>query len=331
MMGPKVTIAALALASGACVQTANSLNARDPASLDQARAVSAGLSVTPRRLQLVDVPTPTGQARSLFNGLDLKDWDSWLGYPDPAVTYRGDPGASPLGTSRDRAGDFAVRMIDGAPAIWIKGETWGSLVHREDLRNYHLRVEFKWGGKTFAPRSSLPMNNGLLYHTHGNPGAVFGTWSPSMEFEIMRGSTGMVVPVGKEVRGRTTVAYDRGLIEPHLRFQLDGREVDMVNATPTWNVEAARDAELPVGQWNTLDLYVVGDRALHVVNGVPVAQVWDMATLAPDGSRVPLTHGRIQLQSEGAETWFRNITIEPIATLPRIVVGEPVGAKASGG
>lgn len=318
-MGPNVTIVALALACGACAQTPESARAPDATSHGRARAVSAGLLATPQQLRLVDVPLPTGPARSLFNGRDLSDWDSWLGYPDPAVTYRDDPGISPLGTSRDRAGDFAVRMIDGAPAIWIKGETWGSLVHREDLRDYHLRLEFKWGEKTYAPRESLPRNNGLLYHTHGEPGTVFGTWSPSMEFEIMRGSTGMLVAVGGKVRGRTTVAYDANLIEPHLRFQLGGQEVDLVNGTPTWNVEAARDVELPVGQWNTLDLYVVGDRAVHVVNGVPVAQVRDMGIMAQDGSRRPLTHGRIQLQSEGAETWFRNITVEPIASIPRIV------------
>ncbi|WP_260480920.1 DUF1080 domain-containing protein [Sphingomonas sp. J315] len=152
-------------------------------------------------LRLADVPKPTGPARSLFNGRDLDDWDSWLGYSDPAITYRDTPGISPIGTSRDRSGDFAVRMIDGATAIWIKGETWGSLVHREDLRDYHLRLEFKWGDKTYAPRETLPQNNGLLYHTHGEPGEVFGTWSPSMEFEIMRGSTGMLVTVGRNVRG----------------------------------------------------------------------------------------------------------------------------------
>lgn len=318
-MGSKAPIVALALLCGACAQTPAPASAPDMTSLDRARAVSADRAATPQSLRLVDLPTPTGPARSLFNGRDLRDWDSWLGYPDPAVTYRDDPGQSPIGTGRDRSGDFAVRMIDGAPAIWIKGETWGSLVHREDLRDYHLRLEFKWGEKTYAPRETLPQNNGLLYHTHGEPGAVFGTWSPAMEFEIMRGSTGMLVAVGKDVRGHTTVAHDASLIAPHLRFQVGGQEVDMVNGTPTWNVEAARDAERPVGQWNTLDLYVLGDRAVHVVNGVPVAQVRDMAVVAPDGTRRPLTHGRIQLQSEGAETWFRNITIAPIASIPRIV------------
>ena len=290
-----------------------------PSTTEQARAVAGEPPAAPQRLRLVDVPRPSGPRTSLFNGRDLADWDGWLGYPDPAVTYRDDPGVQPIGAGRPMTGDFAVRTVDGAPAIWIKGETWGSLVHRADLRDYHLRLEFKWGAKTYAPRATQPRNNGLLYHTHGDPGAVFGTWSPSVEFEIMRGSTGMIVTVGKDVRGRTTVSYDPKLIEPHLRFRLGGREVDMVNRTPTWNVEAATDAERPTGQWNTLDLYVVGDRAVHVVNGVPVAQVKDLATIAPDGTRQRLDHGRIQLQSEGAETWFRDITVEPITALPRIV------------
>lgn len=288
-------------------------------STDQAHAIAGDASVAPQRLRLVDVPQATGSRRALFDGRDLADWDGWLGYADPAVTYRDDPGGTPIGRSRDLKGDFAVRTIDSKPAIWVKGETWGSLVHRADLRDYHLRLEIRWGAKTYPPRLTEARNNGLLYHTHGAPGAVFGTWSPSIEFEIMRASTGMVVTVGKDVRARTTVGYDPTLIAPHLRYRVGGREVDMVNRTPTWNVEAARNAERAVGRWNVLDLYVVGDRAVHVVNGVPVAAVKDLATIEPDGSRRPLTHGRIQLQSEGAETWFRNITVEPIATLPRIV------------
>ncbi|WBH15525.1 3-keto-disaccharide hydrolase [Sphingomonas radiodurans] len=313
------TIVGAALMCGLATQALTAQERPAPASTELARAVAGDPPATPQRLRLVDRPRATGPARDLFNGRDLSDWEGWLGYPDPAVTYRDDPGSSAIGTARRIEEHFAVRTVDGAPALWIKGETWGSLVHRADLRDYHLRLEFKWGAKTYAPRETQAQNNGLLYHTHGQPGAVFGTWSPSVEFEIMRGSTGMIVTVGKDVRARTTVAYDPGLIEPHLRYRLGGREVDMINRTPTWNVEAGVDAERPVGQWNTLDLYVVGDRAVHVVNGVPVATVKDLAVIAPDGSRQALTHGRIQLQSEGAETWFRNITVEPIKALPRIV------------
>ncbi|UYY59244.1 DUF1080 domain-containing protein [Sphingomonas sp. S2-65] len=295
------------------------LSALAQTSTEQARTIGGEPSRAVQRLALVDLPRRAGPVKELFDGHDLGEWDAWLGYPDPVVTYKNDPVNKPIGTSRATSGDFAVREVDGAPAIWIKGETWGSLVHRADLRDYHLRLQFKWGAKTWAPRESQPRNNGLLYHTHGAPGEVFGTWRPSMEFEIMKGSTGMVVTVGRQVRAQTTAGFDPTLIAPHLRFRLNGRPVEMVNGTATWNVEAATDAERPVGEWNTLDLYVLGDRAVHVVNGIPVAQVWGLATIASDGSRQPLTHGHIQLQSEGAETWFRNITVEPIRSLPRVV------------
>lgn len=288
-------------------------------SKEQARAIAGDAVAASQRLELVDLPKPTGKAVALFDGRSLNGWTAWLGYADPSVTYQANPPTKPVGISRSTAGDFAVRSVDGAPALWVKGQTWGSLVHKADLRDYHLRLQFKWGPKTWAPREKLPRNNGLLYHTHGVPGEVFGTWQPSAEFEIMTGSTGMIVAVGGKLRGHTDVAFDPSIIAPHLRFRLGGREVDIVNGTPTWNVEAATDAERPVGQWNTLDLYVVGDRAVHVVNGVPVAEVRDLATIGADGVRRPLTHGRIQLQSEGAETWFRQITVEPIRTLPRIV------------
>lgn len=286
----------------------------------QARSIAGPQSATTQLLVLAELPAPTGKAIQLFDGRTLRDWRPWLGYPDPGVTYRPSPGATAIGTSRDTSGDFAVRQIDGGAAIWVKGKTWGSLVHQADLRDYHLRLEYKWGEKTWAPRETAPQNNGLLYHTHGAPGEVFGTWRPSVEFEIMRGSTGMVVTVGRQVRARTSVAFDSTLIAPHLRFRAGGRPIDMINGTSTWNVEAASDAERPVGQWNTLDLYVLGDRAVHVVNGVPVAEIHGIATIMPDGSRRPLANGHIQLQSEGAETWFRNITAEPIQALPKVIV-----------
>ena len=289
-------------------------------SAEQARAIAGEPAPTPQRLTLVDVPRPMGKATQLFDGRSLTGWTAWLGYADPAITYRATAAEKPIGISRSTSGDFAVRQVDGGPAIWVNGRTWGSLVYRADLANYHLRLQYKWGKRTWAPRESQPPNNGLLYHTHGRPGDVFGTWRPSVEFEIMKGSTGMIVMVGTKTRAHADVSFDPSLIAPHLRFGAGGRTVDMINGTPTWNVEAATDAERPTGEWNTLDLYVLGDRAVHVVNGVPVAEVRDLATIAADGSRRPLTHGQIQLQSEGAETWFRNITVEPIRSLPRIVV-----------
>jgi len=265
-------------------------------------------------LKLADVPKPAGPVTSLFNGRDLKDWDAWLGYADPALTYTR-PAVAPLGATARSAEIFKVVVEDGRPALYVNGKTWGSLVRKGDFRNYHLRLQYKWGPGRWAPRETQAPNNGLLYHSHGVPGAVWGTWSQAVEFEIMTGSIGMVVPVGEAISATTTVVDDPALIPPKLRFAPGGRDKTVKGGTADWNIEAYSDAEKPTGQWNTLDLYVLGDRAVHVVNGVPVLEVRD---LKADGA--PLTHGAIQLQSEGAETFFRDITLEPITRLPRVVV-----------
>ena len=276
-------------------------------------AATPALAAPAQTLVLTDVPKATGPAVSLFNGQDLKDWDAWLGYADPALTYKR-PAIAPIGATAKSAEIFQVKVEDGRPALYVNGKTWGSLVHKGDFQNYHLRLQYKWGKGRWPPRETQAPNNGLLYHSHGAPGVVWGTWSQAVEFEIMTGSIGMVVPVGEAISATTTVVDDPGLIPPKLRYAPSGREQVAKGGTPNWNVEAYGDAEKPAGEWNTLDLYVMGDRAVHVVNGVPVLEVHD---LKADGQ--PLTHGAIQLQSEGAETFFRDITLEPITSLPKVV------------
>lgn len=278
-----------------------------------ALAVAAPALAAPRAtLALTEIPKPTGPASVLFNGQDLKDWDAWLGYADPALTYKRPP-IAPIGATAQSAEIFKVVVEDGRPALYVNGKTWGSLVHKGDFQNYHLRLQYKWGKGRWFPRETEAPNNGLLYHSHGAPGVVWGTWSQAVEFEIMLGSTGMVVPVGEAISAATTVVDDPTLIDPKLRFAPGGRAKMVQGGTADWNVEASSDAEKPAGEWNTLDLYVLGDRAVHVVNGVPVMAVRDLKA-----SGRPLTHGAIQLQSEGAEAFFRDIVLEPISTLPKL-------------
>lgn len=277
-----------------------------------ALAASPALAAPSKPLTLADVPKAAGPAVTLFNGKDLKDWDAWLGYADPALTYKRPP-VAPLGVGAQSADIFKVVVEDGRPALYVNGRTWGSLVRRGDFHDYHLRLQYKWGKGRWAPRETQAPNNGLLYHSHGAPGAVWGTWSQAVEFEIMTGSIGMVVPVGEAIGATTDAVDDPALIPPKLRFTPGGRVQTVQGGTANWNVEAYSDAEKPAGEWNTLDLYVLGDRAVHVVNGVPVLEVRD---LKADGR--PLTHGAIQLQSEGAETFFRDIVIEPITSLPKV-------------
>ncbi|OJU09813.1 MAG: hypothetical protein BGN86_10720 [Caulobacterales bacterium 68-7] len=294
--------------AAACIGTASSQTDQ------RAAIIAADPPFTPQNLVLGAPPRAVGPQVALFNGRDLNDWEGWLGYADPAKTYRNPPEA-PLG----RAGAdemFKVVTEDGQPALYVNGKTWGALVHKGDYRNYHLRLDYKWGPGRWPPRVNLPPNNGLLYHSYGDQGASTGTWMYAVEFEIMQGSTGMVVRVGEGTRPHTTVGHDAAVAYPQRRFMLGGRDIEVVS--PAWNVQHARDAERPAGEWNTLDLYVLGDKAIHVVNGQPVMMVHGIETVDAAGKRTPLTHGRIQLQSEGAETYFRNIVLEPIDRLPTV-------------
>jgi hypothetical protein len=194
------------------------------------------------------------------------------------------------------------------------GRYWGSLATIEDFADYHLSLEYRWG----PARDGEARNNGVVYFSHGSPGAVFGTWMTGMEFQLEHGSNGMAIPMGNRVRTHVTIAQDKSVRYPYRVFRLGGRDIDLANGNPAYSVEHANDAEKPVGGWNRIDLYVVGDHAVQVVNGVPVMELRDIAEIDAGGNRVRLTHGRIQLQAEGAVTYFRNIRVEPIRALPRI-------------
>jgi hypothetical protein len=131
---------------------------------------------------------------------------------------------------------------------------------------------------------------------------------------------GKFVPVGRGLSARTTLGRNPDLFDQRRRFMIGGREVD-VTGLVSWFAQNATDQEKPVGNWNSLDLYVLGDRAIHVVNGVPVLAAWSICDVEHVLGRCePLTHGRIQLQAEGSEVFFRRITVEPIKSLPRLTV-----------
>jgi hypothetical protein len=63
-----------------------------------AEALIRGIPIaTPQALILTDLPVAQGPRISLFNGVDLNEWDGWLGYPDPAETHRNSHSADPIG------------------------------------------------------------------------------------------------------------------------------------------------------------------------------------------------------------------------------------------
>jgi Domain of Unknown Function (DUF1080) len=80
------------------------------------------------------------------------------------------------------------------------------------------------------------------------------------------------------------------------------------------------DFENPLGEWNTLELYTLGRTSVHVVNGHVDNVIQNASTIeGPEHTETPLSSGQLQIQSEGAETYWRRVELEPITELPAAI------------
>jgi hypothetical protein len=265
---------------------------------------------------------PGAEWRSLFDGKDLTGWETFLRPASPK-----DPN---YGLNRDPERVFTVEQLDGGPVIHVSGKYWGGIITTEQFENYHLQVEFKWGTKTWPPRFDATLDSGLLYHCAAPSAELAYPWPRSIEFNITQHDTGEfwsvdgttadaeVVPVGDSPE---QLAAFRAWCErneaqgPKVRFHRGGQKGTFRHG----GFMPGGDFEKPAGEWNLLELYAVGDRSVHVVNG-KVALILTGLRQRTAGREVPLTKGRIELQSESAEIFFRNIRIRPISKIPSDVL-----------
>jgi hypothetical protein len=216
-----------------------------------------------------------------------------------------------------------VDQVDGAPAIRASGEKWGGLTTRESYRDYHLIVEFRWGLLTWGQRKNAARDSGVLVHGQGADGSTGrdfnGPWMRSIEAQVIEGGVGDIILVaGFEADGtRITPSLmaragkDRDgepVFDPNgeLREFQSGR-INWYGRDPDWQdrlgFRGKDDVESPYGQWTRLEVVAQGDRITNIVNGKVVNE----------GARSSLTEGKILIQSEGAEIFFRRIDLEPLA------------------
>lgn len=106
-------------------------------------------------------------------------------------------------------------------------------------------------------------------------------------------------------KGRTLYRYDPA-----------GTPTLFIQKAPIGNrCMRAEDVEKPRGEWNTLDLICFNGDSIHVVNGKVVMRLRRAERL--DGAKPePLVSGKISLQTEGAEVYYRNVEIQPIMSVP---------------
>lgn len=269
-----------------------------------ARLLLAGLAAAAAAAAVpaAEKPGTADGWRSLFNGKDLSGWQTWSGKPNG--------GTEALGPDKDPLGVYSVVTVDGKPAVRISGEVFGAVTTRDEFEDYHLRLEFKWGEKRYPPREKQPRDSGLLYHCRGPHGAVGGAWMRSMECQIIQGDTGSFYCLGAGPEGgpRADATGEAG--KGKMLFKPGGMPL-----TGVTRLTRAADHERPAGEWNTVDLYVARGAAAHVINGKLAAAVTHTRTKV-GGREEPLTRGRIQLQSEAAEIFYRNLAVRPLEQVP---------------
>lgn len=259
--------------------------------------------------------------RPLFNGRNLDGWSTYLRKPDPTWDVPGlrrDASGNYLeaiGRNRDPLRVFVVETVDGQPAIHISGQGFGVMTTEETFSNFHLRIQVKWGEKKWAPRINAVRDCGLLYFVHSEGGVDNRVWPRSIEFQIQEHDMGDLFALSAQTtvtarpktgaNGRTLYHYDP-----------KGDPVLFTQKPPIGNrCVRLEDAEKPHGEWNTLDLIVLGADSIHIVNGKVVMRLRGAQRLDRPAPK-PITESQISLQTEGAEVFYRNIEIRPIAAVP---------------
>lgn len=237
--------------------------------------------------------------KQLFNGSNLKGWDIFIGSPIKGFEDLKEKATPEL--------TYSVVDLGGTKAIRISGDVNAALATKKEYGNYHLRLEFKWGEKVYGNR-----NSGLLYHSFGDFGAAFGTWMTNIELQLMHGRLGDTYLMNNTYCETSVTKLDDGKFQ----FAKNGKVEKFGEPYNGRNITKGTDAEKPLGEWNTVDLYCFGNTSVHVVNG-KVVMVNKNCSKIENGQLAPLTKGKIQIQSEGAELFVRKVEINKIKGIPQ--------------
>lgn len=159
----------------------------------------------------------------------------------------------------------------------ITGKEFGYIVTEKSFTNFHLITEFKWGAKKYPPRENRVRDNGILYHVT----ATDKVWPRSIECQIQEGDCGDFWLIDS-----VTIVTDTG------------------RTAPTRNTRIVKkiNNEKPTGEWNRIEVISRDGKCTHIVNGV----------IVNEGTEASLRSGRILIQSEGAEIFYRRIDIKEL-------------------
>jgi len=229
----------------------------------------------------------------LFNGRNLDGWSVFTPDKDPAATGN------------------LFQVTDGVihaypAATGGSRQPMGYLVTTAEYANYRLSLEYKWGAKKFIPRAEpdVARDSGLCFHVQP-PDMV---WPVSVECQIQEGDTGDAWLIRTQATSR--IHPDTTGFWPNPGSSVEVTKGEKPNVYRRFIRHYCHEQP----GWNRVELVVRGDRAAYFVNGHLVNEVTQLKQWNEAAKEwQPLTKGRILLQAEGAEIFYRNITLQPLA------------------
>lgn len=263
------------------------------------------------------VNTLTEKWSPLLKDDPSKNWDVFIGVPHKTIkdlpnvdpNSKGTKG-EPLGLNNDPKKVFSfIEDKQGDYIVHVTGEIYGALTSKQEYENYHLKLKVKWGEQKWEPRLKDLRDSGLLYHCVGPFREFWNVWMRSQELQIQEGDMGDYYALGGSI---ADVPSKKGMI--------NGKEFniyDLNSKYNTGNVKKATDNEKKNGKWNTVELITYNGTSLHIVNGKVMMSLYNSRQKDYNKNGVmPLTRGRIQIQSEGAEVFYKDIKIKAIDKIP---------------
>jgi tRNA A-37 threonylcarbamoyl transferase component Bud32 len=250
----------------------------------------------------------------LLNGTDLTGFYTYMGPPEGSKEN--------LGLDNDRERVF--RVITKLGRLHVSGKVHGSLITQKEYDNYWLTAEYRWGEGTYGAREDKSRRAGILLHCTGEEGASFNVWMHSLKCRIAEGATGELVPMGSR-SDKAVISAEAELLDMHEGakifkrfFYVPGAPVTTISSpsfagglhvldgNKKWEdvkgFRGPKDAEKPMGEWNTLECICRGNQVVVRLNGKIVnAATWEGRA-----------RGKIAITCEGAEINYRSLVLRPL-------------------
>ena len=177
-------------------------------------------------------------------------------------------------------------------------QSFGAIITEKEFENYVLTVEYKWGEKKFKPRDEYVRDAGVLIHMFGEN----VIWPAGIECQVQEGDTGDLWII--KTRASTKVDTT------NRNYDSQG-EMQTLGTLETKYSRFFRSYCWEKPGWNKIVLVVKGDHAKFYINDKLVNEAIDMKKWDPvENKWVPLTKGKILLQAEGSEIYYRNIILQ---------------------